>query len=246
MNPALEINPMEDRLQQGFRLNCLRLKALERDAVLPLQQIRDFGRTHGDTTEWHQTWDQQWAEIAATLTRMETLFGEMDAAMEGTAPEYLVRAKAGWDSIQAEDQRLVISVNTVRNLAQSLDPLLSAEWNALARSIEALLELMLVCAQTLSIRLSLIQEPDAAEMKRQLQKVFTQLPTTPLAEDLDKVRYFLDYQKAITDLASHHHDELGFLDAIKALFLWGDSPEVQVAPDRSLQVTVEIAPGSVG
>ncbi len=245
MNPAPEINPMQDRLEQGFRLNRLRLKALEREAALPLQQVRDFGRRHGATAEWHQAWDQQWAEIAATLTRMETLFGEMDAALEGTAPEYLVRAKAGWDSIQAEDQRLVISVNTVRGLAQSLDPLLGTEWNALAHSIEVLLELMLVCAQTLSIRLSIAEEPDAAEMKRQLQSVFSELPSTPLAEDLDTVRYFLDYQKAIKDLASHHHDELGFFDAIKALFLWGDSPVVQVAPDRSLQVAVEPTPGSV-
>lgn len=245
MNPPPELNPLEDRLEQGFRLNRLRLKALERDATLPLQRIRDFGRVHGATPEWHQAWDQQWAEIAATLTRMDTMFGEMDAALEGTAPEYLVRAKAGWASIQAEDQRLITSVNTVRNLAQSLDPLLRTEWNALARAIEALLQIMQVCAQTLSIRLSLTQESDAVELKKQVEKVFAQLPTTPLAEDLDTVRYFLDYQKAINDLASHHHDELGFFDAIKALFLWGDSPGVQGAPDRSLQVTVETIPGSV-
>jgi hypothetical protein len=245
MNPEPQINPMEDRLEQGFRLNLLRLKSLEKDAGLPIHQIRDFGRLHGARTEWHQEWDQQWAEIAATLARMETLFGEMDAALEGTAPEYLVRAKAGWASIQAEDQRLVTSVTTVRKLAQSLDPLLRAEWNTLAGSIEALLELMLVCAQTLSIRLSLIEEPDAVEMKQRIQIVFSELPSTPLAEDLDTVRYFLDYQKAITELSSHHHDALGFFDAIKALFLWGDSPEVHVAPDRSLQITVETIPGSV-
>ncbi len=236
MNPVPEINPLEDRLEQGFRLHLLRLKSLEKEAALPLHQIRDFGRMHGPAADWHQQWDQQWAEIAATLTRMEISFGEMDAALEGTAPEYLVRAKAGWALIQAEDQRLVTSVNTVRNLAQSLDPLLRPEWNALARAIEALLQIMQVCAQTLSIRLSLTQESDAVELKRQVEKVFAQLPTTPLADDLDTVRYFLDYQKAVNELASHHHDELGFFDAIKALFLWGDSPEVHVAPDRSLQI----------
>jgi hypothetical protein len=233
---------MEDRLEHGFRLNLTRLKALENSAALPLQQIRDFGRVHASTPEWHQQWDQQWAEISATLIRMEISFGEMDAALEGTVSEYLARASAAWAQVQAEDQRLVIAVNTVRSLAQNLDPQLRLEWNTLARSIESLLELMMVCAQTLSVRLSLAQEPDVEEMKRRVQMVFEQLPAAPLADDLDTVRYHLEYQKAINDLASHHHDELGFFDAVKAMFLWSDTPEVRIAPDRSLQVPVGTVP----
>jgi hypothetical protein len=219
MKPTTELNSVEDRLEQGFRLHLSRLKTEENSPALPLQQIRDFGRVHGTTAEWHQQWDLQWAEVSATLARMETLFGEMDAALEGTAPEYRIKASAAWAQVQAEDKRLVASVNTVCGLAQMLDPLLRLELNLLARNMEVLLELRMLCAQTLFIRLSLLQAPDVAETRRLVQAVFAQCPGTPVANDLEITNYFVSYQKAINDLASHQSEMLGFLDSIKALFM---------------------------
>ena len=235
MTQTAAFNPHEYRMDPSFRLNLDRLEKLESAAALPLRQIRDFGRVHGATAEWHRQWNRQWADISTALTRMETLFRDLHLALEGTAPEYLIRASDRWALVQAEDKRLVALVNTVRGLAQKLDPWLRIEWNTLARSMEPLLALMMICAQTLSIRLSLIQEPEPVAMRKRVQRAVAPMPGKTAAGDFESIWRVMEHQKSTVELASQNHKRLGFFDAIKALFRWGDAPEVPAAAVRPMQ-----------
>ena len=64
-------------LEEGFRMDSVRLKELEEDLALKLDSARHFGRKLGSPEPWRTNWCRQWDNIEGILRRTRAFVEEM-------------------------------------------------------------------------------------------------------------------------------------------------------------------------
>jgi len=224
------------RLEIGFRTNAAHLQALEQDLTLTLQSARHFGRKHGSPDDWNTNWHQQWDHVEGILRRIRVLVEEMDGSLKNSDGDRFTQALAAWETFQVEDAKLVVALAAIRMQASGLNVAARKEWNLLARALESHLETIHACAQTLRIKLELLKKHSREEVDLLVQDILAKLPDRTRAERMDAASYAQEYRRAATELEQERYQTLGFMDVLKGLLMWIDTPEERVSKNRSLMV----------
>jgi hypothetical protein len=192
-----------------------------------LRSARELGIAQNFDTGWNTSWNQQWVIIELLLSRIKSLVYEMEKVIESNDTSKLKEALAAWESIQSEDVHLVESMNAIRQQANALNPIARVEWNLLASNFDSNLETIHASSQALRLKLELLTKHTKAEMDVLLQDVLD-------ASDTNAQHWRVNLVEL--ELEKEQHQAGGFLDAVKALFLWVETPEERMRNDCSLRL----------
>ena len=228
--------PVLARLELGFRTDSAQLKELEKDLTVTLQNARHFGRKHGSPDDWNKNWHQQWDDVEGILRRIRVLVHEMDQSIENCDSDRLNKALEAWETFQSEDAKLLDALTAIRTQASGLDAVVRKDWNILARTLDAHLETIHARAQALRIKLELLKKHSKEEVEHLVQKILSKLPNRTHAEGMDAEISEQEYRRAANELEQEQHEYLGFMDVVKSLLMWIETPEERVRKNRSLQV----------
>ena len=226
------------RLATGFRMDSAILKDLERDWTATLQRARQFGVLHGTSGDWVDGWHRQWDAMEAILSRIDVLVDEMDRCVEDGVPSSLSTALEAWERIQTEDAKLEQTLAVLRHQASGMSEAVQADWNVLASTIDDQLEAIQALAEALRIKLELLKQHSKAEVDTMIQNVLSKLPARTDADDLDPAAYEREYHEATIALGKERHEFLGFMDIVKGLFMWAETPDERV---RSLRKKLAVS-----
>lgn len=224
------------RLEVGFRTNAAHLLELENDLTEALQHVRHFGRKHGSPDDWNMYWQQQWDHVERLLRRIRALVMEMCGSIESCESDRLNKALETWETIQAEDDRLVEALGAIRAQVSGLNVTVRKDWNIVARTLETHLETIHACGQTLRIKLELLKTHPREDVDRLVLDILSKLPSRTGADGVETETYEQEYRKAAAELDHEHHKFLGFMDVVKAAWMWIETPEERVRKNRSLRV----------
>lgn len=224
------------RLETGLRTDSARLKQLDRDFGVTLASARDLGLEQDFSKEWNATWNQRWVIVVDLLLRISGLVSEMDIAIESSDSGRLNEALDAWESIQSKDFHLIETMSAIRVQATAMNPAARIEWNLLATAFDANLETIHACSQALRVKLELLTEHPREDVDLLVQGVLAKLPKLPQADELDAEEYQRKLAAAAVELEKEQHQSGGFLDVVKALFMWVETPEERVRNDQSLRI----------
>lgn len=224
------------RLETGLRTDSARLKQLDRDFGVTLRSARDLGLEQNFSKEWDTTWNQRWIIVEDLLLRISGLVSEMDGAIESSDGGRLKEALDAWESIQSKDVHLVETMSAIRVQASALNAAARIEWNLLATAFDANLETIHACSRALRVKLELLAAHPKEEVDLLVQGILAKLPKLPLTDELDAEKYQRELGAAAVELEKEQHQAGGFLDTVKALFMWVETPEERVRSDRSLRI----------
>ena len=219
------------RLETGLRTDSAHLKKLDLDFGATLRNARDLGLEQKFSKGWDTTWNQQWNIVEGLLRRIRRLVTEMDGAIERSDSGRLQEAWNAWESIQSEDVHLAESISEIRAQASALNAAARIEWNLLSTAFEANLETIHAYSEALRVKLALLTEHSNEEVDPLGQGIPKKLQTSP---EVNKEKHQQELNAAVVKLDKEHHQSGGFLDVVKALFLWVESPEERVKSDRAL------------
>jgi hypothetical protein len=224
------------RLETGLRMDSARLKQLACDFGVTLRSARDLGLEQDFSKEWDTTWNQRWVMVEDLLQRISGMMSEMDVAIDSSDRSRLKEAMGAWESIQSNDVNLVEIMSEIRGQASALNAAARIEWNLLATAFDADLETIHACSQALRVKLELLSEHTKEEVDLLVQGFLVNLPKLRQVDDLEMVKYQLKLDAAAVELGKERHQAGGFLDVVKALFMWVETPEERVKNDRSLRI----------
>lgn len=217
-------------------MDSARLKQLSCDFGVTLRSARDLGLEQDFSKEWDATWKQRWVMVEDLLQRISGSMSEMDVAIDSSDRSRLQEAMGAWESIQSNDVNLVEIMSEIREQASALNAAARIEWNLLATAFDADLETIHACSQALRVKLELLSEHTKEEVDHLVQGFLVNLPKLPQADELEMVKYQLKLDAAAMELGKEKHQAGGFLDVVKALFMWVETPEERVKNDRSLRI----------
>jgi hypothetical protein len=224
------------RLEKGLLTDSARLKQLDQDFTLTLRGARNLGLEQKFPHEWDTTWNEQWSIVEALLVKIRGLLNTMDVAIESSDDGRLKEALDAWDMIQSEDDQLVKSLGEIRLQANVLNDGSRIEWNLLATTFDANLETIHACSQAMRVKLELLMEHTKEEVDLLILGVLEKLPKLTQQGELDTEMHQWKIDAAAIELAKEQHQSGGFLDVIKALFMWVETPEERLENDRSLRI----------
>jgi Rad3-related DNA helicase len=224
------------RLETGFRTDAAHLKKLEADLTTVLHRAREFGTEHGSPDEWNTNWHQRWNDVEGILRRIRRLVREMDGSIESSDRDRLKAALEVWETIQAEDVKLVEALSTMRAQTNGLNAACRKDWNLLADTLETHMETIRACAQALRIKLELLKKHSKEEVDHLVQEILAQLPNRTQTDGMEADNYEREYLRAAAELEKEHHKYLGFVDTVKALLMWVESTEERTHKNLSLRV----------
>lgn len=200
--------------EMGLRTDSVRLQQLDRDFGVILRRARDLGLEQNFSAEWDTSWIQRWSMINALLLRITGLVNAMDEAIRSSHSDRLKVALKAWESIQNEGLHLVDSMSAIRMQARALNASARTEWKFLTAEYNTILENMNACSQALRVKLRLLAQHPLEDKKVEAHQ-----------SDLEAASIALDKE---------HHQAGGFLDVIKGLFLWVESPEERVKSEQAV------------
>lgn len=231
-----QISHILARLEVGLRTDSARLKALEADLAINLQRMRSFGTEQDSPHTWTESWSQQWDNAEGILSRISAGVNEMDDSIASGASERINKALIVWEVIEAEDTRLVTVLGSIRAQASGMSVASHEDWNLLAQSLESHIETIHSCAEAIRVKLELLRGRSPEEVDVLLQTVLARLPHRTGGDDLAAEKYQIELDEAALELEKEQHSPLGFIDVVKALFLWSEAPEERVIKNRSLRL----------
>ena len=224
------------RLETGFRMDAARLHELEQELAAALLRARHFGTAQGD--DGNTNWQQQWDDVEAMLGRIRWLVDEMESSIESSDADRLKGSLASWETIQAEDAKLVAALAAMRAHAIGFNADGRDDWNRLAHTLDSHVETIRSCAQALRIKIELLKKHSREEVELMVQEILARLPDRTRTEGMSAEIYAQEYAAAAKELDKEHHKFLGFTDAVKALLLWVESPEERA--DKKLESRAEV------
>ncbi len=224
------------RLEIGLRTNAAHIQELEEGLTEALRRARHFGREHGAPDGWNTHWHQQWDHVEDSLLRIRVLVMEMCSSIESSDSDRLKKALETWETIQTEDARLVEALGAIRAQVSELNATVRKDWNLVASTLETHLETIHACGQTLRIKLELLKKYPREDVDRLVQDILARLPNRSHAEGMNAETYEQEYRKAAIELEQEQHKFMGFMDVVKALWMWVETPDERVRKNRSLMV----------
>lgn len=224
------------RLEMGFRTDSARLKELEQELATTLRHARRFGTDHGSPLDWNTSWHHQWDKAEDILHRIQALVKDMDDSILSNDPDRLTKAVRTWETIQTEDAKLMDVWGSLRAQAVGLDVAALPDWNILARTLESHLGTIQACSRALRIKLELLKSHSREEVDRVVQDILARLPARSHVGADAVERYALECGQAAAELEVEHNKYLGFVDVVKSLLLWFETPEERTRKNLSLEV----------
>ena len=224
------------RLEIGFRTDSARLQESEKDLAAALDCARHFGTKHGSPDEWNTHWHKQWDNVEDILRRIRVLVNEMAGFIAKGDRDRIKKTLKAWETFLSEDAKLVEGLIAIRAQASGLSAVVRKDWNILACTLDSHLETLNACAQALRIKLELLKQHSQEDVDQLIQTILSRLPNRAYADALDAESYEQEYRKAVVELDQERHKFLGFMDVVKALLMWIETPEERVRKIRSLRV----------
>jgi hypothetical protein len=160
----------------------------------------------------------------------------MDHSIESSDSDRLKKALEAWETFQSEDAKLVEALSAIRAQASGLNAPVRKDWNTLACSLESHLETIHACAQALRIKLELLKKHSKEEVDHLVQNILAKLPNRTHTDGMEAEIYEQKYREAAIKLEKEQHEFLGFLDVVKGLFIWVETPEERTRKNLSLGV----------
>lgn len=223
-------------LETGSRIDSAHLKELERTLALSLRSGRQFGTNHGFADTWTTDWERHWDNVEKILDRTRVLLNEMVTSIKSIEADYLQRAMTSWEAIQCEGDSLQKALEHIRSQAGELPEEDRKKWNILALTLESELEAVHACAQALRIKLELLKRYSLEEADHLVHSIVAKLPKRDRTDGADSALYDHEFRKADLELEKEQHTSAGFMDIVKAMLIWVETPEERMRKNRSLQV----------
>lgn len=213
------------RLEIGLRTDAKHLTKLEDELRLVLQRGRGLGTEYGSPGDWSNAWAHHWDLVERILCRIHDLVSEVQDGVQSHDTNRHEKALQTWTKLQIEDSHLEQTLHALQGQAVGLNASAQAEWAAIARTLEAHLEVIHNCADALRIKLELLKNNSSVEVDEQVQKLLLRLSRPPpphggIAIDRDE-----EYQHAAVELQQEKNKFMGFVDLVKCMFLWTDSTQ---------------------
>jgi hypothetical protein len=218
-------------LKMGLYTDSERLKQLDHDFSETLKSAYNLGLEQDFSTEWNTTWNQRWLIVENLLLQINGLVSEVNECIESSEGNRLNEAVDIWKMIQLKDDYLVKVISSIRQQASAMNAAAQSEWNLLATAFDSNLETIHACSQAQQVKLNLLRE-----QPKKWIKLLEQLPKHPITDELDTNQYQQELNTAAIEIEKKQHKPGGFLDVVKALFLWVETPEERVIIDRSLRI----------
>jgi hypothetical protein len=222
------------RLESGFRANAASLNALENDLAATMTLAREAGSRVAPSRSWNSAWHRGWDEVLGCIRAINRHLVEIGERVTGQDANRIDSALVIWEAVQLEDAKLLVALRGVRMQAGELAAPSRKEWNQLARVIESHLETIHTSAQALRVKLEYLKKYSADEVEELVEGMRTRLRTQPRSNQLPAEPFDRDYRNAVLEREEDQHVFTGFMDVIKALSLWVESPDERMRKNRSL------------
>jgi tRNA-dihydrouridine synthase len=212
------------RLENGFRTDAGRLKELGRDFFATLESARRLVPPN-TTDEWQANWNQRWDAVERLLQRISDQFIEIEGHIERDDQEKLMEALVTWDTVQPEEAELERALAAARSHALELGDEAQRDWNTVDSLIRTHLETLKATAVALRVKLQLLKQYPKSEVDHIVREVLARLPQHLQHDFAATEDYLRQYRQAAIDIEKEQHQQGDFLDTLKAMFLWVDTPE---------------------
>ncbi len=222
------------RLESGFRANAATLQALEKDLAATMTMAREAGSRLAPSQSWNAAWQRSWDAVMESVHCINDHLVGIGDMMTGSQADRIGSALAIWESAQLEDAKLLAVLRGIRLQAGELEAASRKEWNQLARVIESHLETIHTSAQALRVKLEFLKKHSAEEVEHLVEKMRNRLLTQTRGTQVSAEPFDRDYRNAVLEREKDQHVFTGFLDVVKALSLWVESPDERMRKNRSL------------
>lgn len=221
-------------LETGLRTDSSQLIGLERNLVAMLHRSRVLGAEYGSPGDWITSCHQQWDNIEDILQRISGRVDEMHDAISSSDHDRLNTAWNACETIESGEVELVGELSSLRTRAIQLNEAARNDWNMLTLVIEFHVNTIHACSQAVRVRLELLKENSRNEAA-------DGAPNSPSlshhrADGTDAATHTWTFDKAAIEIEQEQHQVLGFVDDVKALFMWIETPEERVNQNRSASV----------
>lgn len=222
------------RLERGFRSNATALQGLEDELTRTMIEARDAGAKWAPSAHWNGVWQRTWDEVMASVRSIQGYLIDLGKLVAGEQGNRIESALAVWDLAQLEDAKLLAALRVVRMHAGELPKSSRGEWNQAAQRIESHLETIHTCAQALRVKLELLKQYSADEVEHLVANMRSKLSGDGSTTEGQEVAFDRDYRAASLNRAGDQHVYAGFLDVIKGLSMWVETPDERMRKNRSL------------
>ncbi len=212
------------RLEIGLRTDAARLSELEEELIHVLQRGRGLGAEYGSPGDWINAWGHHWDLVEKILCQIHELVNEVQEAIQSHDRNRHEKALQTWTKLQIEDTRLEQTLHALQGQAVGLNAAAQTEWAAIARLLEAHLEVIHNCADAMHIKLELLKNNSSEEVDEQVQKLLVRLSRPPPQKG-GSIDCEEEYQHAAVELQQEKNKFMGFIDVVKSMFLWTDSTQ---------------------
>ena len=100
-------------------------------------------------------------------------------------------------------------------------------------AITAHLETIHACALALRVKLELMKDYTRQEVNHVLEGMLSKLPNRAQSDTMDAEAYVQQYRETIHELDEERHEFGGFMDFIKGLAMWVETPEERMKKKHS-------------
>lgn len=218
------------RLEIGLRTDAARLSELEEELIHVLQRGRGLGAEYGSPGDWINAWGHHWDLVEKILCRIHYFVSEVQDGIQSHDTNRHEKVLQTWTKLQIEDTRLEQTLHALQGQAVGLNAAAQTEWAAIAKILEAHLQVIHNCADALHIKLELLKSNSSEEVDEQVQKLLIRLSRPPpqKGSSMDSEE---EYQHAAVELQQENNKFMGFIDVVKSMFLWTES--IQERADKN-------------
>jgi hypothetical protein len=219
------------RLEIGLRTDAARLTELEHALMNVLQRGRGLDTEYDSPGDWSTAWGHHWDQVAIIVCEIHDLVAVVQNAIQSRATNRHDQALQAWTKLQIENTRLEQTLAALQGQAVGLNASAQTEWAAIAKTLQAHLDVIQNCADALHIKLELLRNHSSEEVDDQVQKLLLRLSRQSPPQSVSSIDFAEEYQHAVVELQQEKNKFMGFMDVVKGMFLWTDS--VQERTDKN-------------
>jgi hypothetical protein len=217
----------------GIHTDAGHLKEVDASLAVALQKAVGLAGTPGFPSDQSASWHQQCKEIEGILRQIRGHLTEMDGLVERGDRNGLQRAKEAWKAIQSDDSKLSVALDAIRSCASGLSDHAREEWNSVDTAIARHLESIHACALALRVKLELMKDYSKAEVSHMLEGMLAKLPSRSQADTKEAEAFVREYRQTERELSQERHEFGGFMDFVKGLAMWVETPEERMNKKRA-------------
>lgn len=209
----------------GAHSEAGRLAKSDTVLALTLQTAKGLGDKSGLSGDWSGDWHRQWDHVGGILDRLRGLLSDMEGFVERGDEDSLRRAMETWRSVQSQDVEMNQAMDGIRSQASGLSGDAPQQWSEVNATIAAHMETVHARALALRVKLELMKDYTKNEVSHMLEGMLSKLPNHARSDTMDAEAYVQQYRQTIHELDEERHEFGGFMDFIKGLAMWVETPD---------------------